>query len=96
MCIRDRTIAYFSFEFGLHSSLPIYSGGLGILAGDHAKEASDLGLPFVGVGFFYPQGYFRQRLPSHGWQEAVYEPVDVGDVPIHPVNEPNGDELRCV
>src|SRR5690606_1632598 len=70
--LSDKTIAYFSFEFGLHSSLPIYSGGLGILSGDHAKEASDLGLPFVGVGFMYPQGYFRQRLPSHGWQEAVY------------------------
>jgi glycogen phosphorylase len=69
---RDKTIAYFSFEFGLHNSLPIYSGGLGILSGDHAKEASDLGLPFVGIGFMYPQGYFRQRIPSHGWQEAIY------------------------
>src|SRR5215204_4266741 len=55
------TIAYFSAEFGLHESLPIYSGGLGVLAGDHIKEASDLGLPFVAVGFIYPQGYFRQR-----------------------------------
>ncbi len=81
--LTGKTIAYFSFEFGLHSSLPIYSGGLGILAGDHAKEASDLGLPFVGVGFFYPQGYFRQRLPSHGWQEA-----------IHPVYDADGQELR--
>ena len=56
------TIAYFSAEFGLHTSVPIYSGGLGILAGDHCKEASDLGLPFVGIGFMYPQGYFRQRI----------------------------------
>ena len=55
-----KTIAYFSAEFGIHEALPIYSGGLGILAGDHCKEASDLGLPFVGVGFLYPQGYFRQ------------------------------------
>ena len=63
--------AYFSAEFGLHNSLPIYSGGLGILSGDHAQEASDLGIPLVGVGFMYPPGYFRQRVPSHGWQEAV-------------------------
>ena len=63
---RDHTIAYFSAEFGLHESLPIYSGGLGILSGDHCKEASDLGLPFVGVGFLYPQGYFRQRINAQG------------------------------
>ncbi|MCA9998636.1 MAG: DUF3417 domain-containing protein, partial [Anaerolineales bacterium] len=68
--LKDKTIAYFSFEFGLHNSVPIYSGGLGILSGDHAKEASDLGLPFVGIGYMYPQGYFRQHIPSHGWQEA--------------------------
>lgn len=89
----NKTVAYFSFEFGLHSSLPIYSGGLGILAGDHAKEASDLGLPYVGVGFFYPQGYFRQHVPSHGWQEAVYEPVDMKNVPIMPVRDEDGAEL---
>ena len=56
-------VAYFSAEFGLHGSLPIYSGGLGVLSGDHCKEVSDLGLPFVGVGFIYPQGYFRQHDP---------------------------------
>ncbi len=88
------TIAYFSFEFGLHSSLPIYSGGLGILAGDHAKEASDLGLPFVGVGFLYPQGYFQQRVPSHGWQEAVYQPLVLSDAPLHLVVDEVGQELR--
>ncbi|MGH7230530.1 MAG: DUF3417 domain-containing protein, partial [Nitrospiraceae bacterium] len=60
--LRNRAIAYFSAEFGLHNSVPIYSGGLGILAGDHCKEASDLGVPIVGVGFMYPQGYFRQRI----------------------------------
>jgi len=92
--LTQKTIAYFSFEFGLHSSLPIYSGGLGILAGDHAKEASDLGLPFVGVGFLYPQGYFRQHVPSHGWQEAVYEPIDYTNVPVLPVQDANGRELR--
>src|SRR5437870_10629866 len=66
-------IAYFSAEFGLHTSLPIYSGGLGILAGDHCKESSDLGIPLVGVGFVYPQGYFHQRLQADGWQEEIYE-----------------------
>ena len=60
-------IAYFSAEFGLHESLRIYSGGLGILAGDHAKSASDLGVPFVGVSLFYRQGYFRQHISSDGW-----------------------------
>lgn len=92
--LTNKTIAYFSFEFGLHSSLPIYSGGLGILAGDHAKEASDLGLPFVGIGFLYPQGYFRQHVPSHGWQEAIYDPIDMKNVPILPCVNEEGDELR--
>lgn len=86
--------AYFSAEFGLHSSLPIYSGGLGILSGDHAKEASDLGIPLVGVGFMYPQGYFRQRVPSHGWQEAVYEQLDMGIAPIMPVMDDEQREKR--
>jgi len=90
----NKTIAYFSFEFGLHSSLPIYSGGLGILSGDHAKEASDLGLPFVGIGFMYPQGYFRQRIPSHGWQEAVYQQLDMSQAPVMPVRGKDGRDLR--
>ncbi len=89
----DKTIAYFSFEFGLHSSLPIYSGGLGILSGDHAKEASDLGLPFVGVGFMYPQGYFRQRIPSHGWQEAVYQQLEIDQAPIALATNEDGQEI---
>lgn len=76
----DVMIAYFSAEFGLHESLPIYSGGLGILAGDHVKEASDLGLPFVAVGFIYPQGYFRQRLDASGWQEAIYSKLNFADI----------------
>jgi len=67
----QRTIAYFSAEFGLHEAIPIYSGGLGILSGDHCKEASDLGLPFVGVGFLYLQGYFTQHLTREGQQEAI-------------------------
>lgn len=92
--LTGKTIAYFSFEFGLHNSLPIYSGGLGILSGDHTKEASDLGLPFVGVGYMYPQGYFRQRIPSHGWQEAVYEQLDMSHAPILPVQDENGQEIK--
>ncbi len=91
---KNKVIAYFSFEFGLHSSLPIYSGGLGILSGDHAKEASDLGLPFVGVGFMYPQGYFRQRIPAHGWQEAVYQEIDINQAPISPVYLSDNQELH--
>ncbi len=92
--LTDKTIAYFSFEFGLHNSLPIFSGGLGILSGDHAKEASDLGLPFVGVGFMYPQGYFRQRVPSHGWQEAVYQLIDIDRAPIRLVNDEDGNDMK--
>jgi starch phosphorylase len=91
--LMDRPVAYFSFEFGLHQSLPIYSGGLGILSGDHCKEASDLGLPFVGVGFLYPQGYFRQRIPSHGWQEAVYAPLNPDEAPIRPVFDQDGQRV---
>src|SRR5262249_36611545 len=68
----SRPVAYFSAEFGLHESLPIYSGGLGILAGDHFKSASDLGVPLVGLGLFYDQGYFHQRLNAEGWQEEDY------------------------
>jgi starch phosphorylase len=86
-------MAYFSAEFGLHGSLPIYSGGLGVLSGDHCKEASDLGLPFVGVGFIYPQGYFRQRIPPDGWQEAVYDTLNFDQVPIHPVFDGGGQRL---
>ena len=77
----DRCIAYFSAEFGLHESLPIYSGGLGILSGDHCKTASDLGLPFVAVGFLYPQGYFQQRIDADGRQQAIYEKLDFAEVP---------------
>jgi starch phosphorylase len=90
----DLLVAYFSAEFGLHSSLPIYSGGLGILSGDHTKEASDLGIPLVGVGFMYPQGYFRQRIPSHGWQEAVYEQLDMNSAPVVPVTNEDGEEFK--
>jgi starch phosphorylase len=86
-------LAYFSAEFGLHGSLPIYSGGLGVLSGDHCKEVSDLGLPFVGVGFIYPQGYFRQRIPPDGWQEAIYDTLNFDQVPLQPVIGANGNRL---
>ena len=79
-----RPVAYFSAEFGLHESLPIYSGGLGILAGDHIKSASDLGIPLVGVGLYYDQGYFRQRLDRDGWQHEDYIDVDHRSLPMRP------------
>jgi starch phosphorylase len=90
----DRPIAYFSAEFGLHQSIPIYSGGLGVLSGDHAKEASDLGMQMVGVGFLYSQGYFTQRIPSHGWQEAIYTPLKLSQTPINPCRGKDGNQLR--
>lgn len=78
----NQQIAYFSFEFGLHESLPVYAGGLGILAGDHLKEASDLGLPLVGVGFIYNQGYFTQVITEDGWQETHTKHLVLEDAPI--------------
>ncbi len=87
------TIAYFSAEFGLHEALPIYSGGLGILSGDHCKEASDLGLPFIGVGFLYPQGYFRQSVTREGVQEAFYDKLLFSEAPAIPACDPDGNEI---
>jgi len=83
-------IAYFSAEFALHQSLPIYAGGLGVLAGDHCKEASDLGVPLIGVGFMYPQGYFHQHISAEGWQEESYERLNWEDAPIEPALTPDG------
>ena len=91
--LTDKIIAYFSAEFGLHESLPIYSGGLGILSGDHCKEASDLGLPFVGVGFLYPQGYFQQRITREGHQEATYDKLHFSEAPATPATGPDGNEV---
>ncbi len=88
-----RCIAYFSAEFALHQSLPIYAGGLGVLAGDHLKEASDLGLPLVGVGFMYPQGYFHQSVSSEGWQEEIYEQLSWADAPVEPAVTPDGEPI---
>src|SRR5581483_4223426 len=88
-----KKVAYFSAEFGLHNSLRIYSGGLGILAGDHCKTASDLGVPLVGVGFMYPQGYGQQRISMDGWQQNVYEQIDWNASPVRPVLTPSGERL---
>jgi starch phosphorylase len=91
--LRPRPVAYFSAEFGLHESLPIYSGGLGILAGDHIKSASDLDIPLVGVGLFYGQGYFLQRLDENGWQCEEYLQTDINQEPIQPAIGVNGEPV---
>lgn len=90
----DDLIAYFCAEFGFHESLPIYSGGLGILAGDHCKAASDMGLPFIGVGLLYRQGYFHQTLDADGRQHPTYSDSDFDDLPVSPVLDGAGKEVR--
>ncbi|MDH3948095.1 MAG: alpha-glucan family phosphorylase [Gammaproteobacteria bacterium] len=87
-------IAYFCAEYGLHESFPIYSGGLGILAGDHCKAASDLGLPFVAIGLLYRQGYFNQTIDGNGHQHAQYTPTDFGALPVKPALDVDGQELH--
>lgn len=89
----DHPIAYFCAEFGIHESLPVYSGGLGILAGDHLKSASDLGVPMVGVGLLYRQGYFHQRLNRHGWQEDYYTDNPFEQMPLELMRNAQGDPL---
>ena len=89
----NQTVAYFSAEFGLDESLPIYSGGLGILSGDHAKEASDLGLPYIGVGMLYAEGYFQQRITRDGTQEAFYDVLHFSEAPVLPVYDEKGAEV---
>ena len=88
-----RPVAYFSAEFGLHESVPIYSGGLGILAGDHIKAASDLGIPLVGVGLYYDQGYFTQRFDLHGCQQEDYRDVDSSLLPLEPARDAHGQPV---
>jgi len=87
-------VAYFCAEFGFQESLPIYSGGLGILAGDHCKAASDLQIPFVAVGLLYRQGYFQQRVDGEGNQHAAYTDSDFGDLPISPELREDGSEIH--
>ena len=88
-------IAYFSAEFGLHESVRIYSGGLGVLAGDHTKSASDLGIPFIGISLFYREGYFEQRITADGWQQEQYIPVDIKRQASEVVTDSNGNPIEC-
>ncbi|MSR75230.1 MAG: alpha-glucan family phosphorylase [Planctomycetes bacterium] len=91
--LKVRPVAYFSAEFGVHESMPIYSGGLGILAGDHVKASADLGVPLVGVGLLYRQGYFSQRLDATGWQQEEFEQLDTNLLPLEPALGPDGRQL---
>ena len=91
--LNNRPVVYFSAEFGLHESLPIYSGGLGILAGDHLKSASDMGIPLIGIGLLYQQGYFSQRLNKEGWQEEDYIDLDINRLPLQPVTDSSGQPI---
>jgi glycogen phosphorylase len=91
---RESPVAYFCAEFGVHNSLPLYSGGLGVLAGDHLKSASDLGLPLVAVGLLYHQGYFRQRLGRDGWQTEIYQKKNLPDLPLSLAEDEEGAPVR--
>lgn len=86
-------VAYFSAEFGIHESVPIYSGGLGVLSGDHIKSASGLGVPLVAIGLFYDQGYFKQHLNDEGWQNEEYLDTKVENLPMEPARDPNGKPI---
>lgn len=90
---KDHMLAYFSAEYGLNEVLPIYSGGLGVLSGDHCKSASDLGIPFTALGIFYKQGYFSQHISSDGWQETNYTDLKVSHLPIKPVLNDRGEKV---
>ncbi|MBM3150209.1 MAG: glycosyltransferase family 1 protein, partial [Chloroflexi bacterium] len=90
----QKPVAYFSLEFAIHNSLPLYAGGLGVLAGDYCKEASDLGIPMVGVGFMYPQGYVHQHINDDGWQEDMYEQLDFNAAPISLARSTGGEPIK--
>ncbi len=92
---KNASVAYFSAEFGLHECLRIYSGGLGVLSGDHTKSASDLGLPFSGISLFYRQGYFQQHMTQDGWQMEKYPAYDPARLPITPVLDAKGHPIIC-
>ena len=91
---KNDLIAYFSAEYGLDQTIPIYSGGLGILSGDHLKSASDLGIPLVSVGLLYKNGYFYQKINGYGEQETEYNNIELSNLPINPVKDKNGEELK--
>ena len=90
---KNDLIAYFSAEYGLDETIPIYSGGLGILSGDHLKSASDLGIPLVGVGLLYKNGYFNQKIEGYGIQVSEYHDIDLENLPINPVKNEKGEDL---
>src|SRR5437867_9659844 len=90
---RESPVAYFCAEYGVHNSLPLYSGGLGILAGDHLKSASDLNLPLIATGLFYRFGYFRQRMRSDDWQEEQYRENHVDELALKSVDDEQGKPL---
>lgn len=94
--LNDKPVAYFSAEFGLSETLPIAAGGLGILAGDHAKSASDLGLPFVGISLFYRQGYFMQTINEENWQTEYYSMLNPRNLPMEAVLDAKGEQLTCM
>lgn len=91
---KNDLIAYFSAEYGLDRTIPIYSGGLGILSGDHLKSASDLGIPLVAVGLLYKNGYFHQKINGYGNQESEYHNIELGNLPINPAKDENGEEIE--
>ena len=91
----SRPVAYFSLEFGVHESVPIYSGGLGVLSGDHIKSASALGVPLVAVGLFYDQGYFKQHLDINGYQQEEYLDTKVENVPMEPARDRAASPSPC-
>ena len=93
---KNDLIAYFSAEYGLDETIPIYSGGLGILSGDHLKSASDLGLPFVAVGLLYKNGYFHQKIDGYGNQHSIYKDIDLMNMPINPVKDKKGEDLKLL
>ena len=93
---KNDLIAYFSAEYGLDRTIPIYSGGLGILSGDHLKSASDLGIPLVAVGLLYKNGYFHQKINGYGNQESEYHNIELGNLPINPAKDENGEEIEQV
>lgn len=89
----SKPVAYFSAEFGIHESVPIYSGGLGVLSGDHIKSASGLGVPLLAIGLFYDQGYFKQQLDSEGWQQEEYQDTKVENLAMEPARDPDGKPI---
>src|SRR5262252_3244631 len=93
--LREAPVAYFSAEFGFHETLPIAAGGLGMLAGDHAKSASDLGLGFAGISLFYREGYFQQAIDTNNWQTEYYTLLNPKNLPMEPVLDDKGQPLVC-